>query len=154
MLIALKMAALIIILVLVVISDLKEMIIPNSILLIGAGIGIIFAGILPSWSWLLGAVIGAGIFLVMYLALPGMLGEGDIKLVGLIGLYLGWPNIMAVILLSILAGAAISMFLVLIRKATMQSKVPFAPFLGIGAVATIFFQSQIWQFIGYVLYGF
>lgn len=149
--ITIKMAILIIILAMVIVSDLKDMTIPNSIQLAGAVIGLIFVALSPSWSWILGAVIGGGMFLAIYLAMPGALGEGDIYLAALIGLYLGWPNIVPVILISILAGAVICMFLVLIRKATMQSKVPFAPFLGIGAVATIFFQSQIWQFIGYLV---
>jgi prepilin signal peptidase PulO-like enzyme (type II secretory pathway) len=87
----------------------------------------------------------------MYLAMPGMLGEGDIKLAALIGLYLGWPNIVPFIVISILAGAAICILLVLFGKATMKSRVPFAPFLGIGAVTTVLFQAQIWSFIGYML---
>lgn len=147
------MAVLVIVLAMVIIYDLKEMIIPNFILILGAVIAFIFAALLPSWSWILGAVIGGGMFLVIYLVMPGMLGEGDITLAALIGLYLGWPNIVPVILVSILAGAAICLFLVLIRKATLQSKVPFAPFLGIGAVVTIFFQTQVWNLVGYMVNG-
>ncbi len=153
MLTTIKMVILVIILVLVINSDLKKMIIPNKILIIGAVIGIAFAVLSPSWTWIIGALIGGGLFLVIYLVMPGMLGEGDIKLATLIGLYLGWPNIVPVILVSIMAGAVICLFLVLIRKATMQSKVPFAPFLGIGAVATTFFQLQIWVFIGHLVNG-
>lgn len=144
-----KTSILIITLGLVIVSDLKKMVIPNQILIISAILGLVFTVLSPSWSWILGAVIGGCLFLAMYLAMPGMLGEGDIKLVALIGLYLGWPNIVPVILVSIMAGAAICMILVLFGKATMQSKVPFAPFLGIGAVATIFFQPQLWSFIGF-----
>lgn len=150
MITAVKIFILIITLGWVIVSDLRKMIIPNQVLIVSAVFGLIFAVLMPSWSWILGAVIGGSLFLAMYLAMPGMMGEGDVKLAAVIGLYLGWPNIIAVILVSILAGAAICMVLVLIRKATMQSKVPFAPFLGIGAVATVFFQPPIWSFIGYI----
>ncbi len=146
--VAVKMSILIITLGLVIATDLRKLVIPDRILIVSAVLGLVFAVLSPSWSWFLGAVIGGGMFLVMYMVMPGMLGEGDIKLAALIGLYLGWPNIVPVILVSILAGAIICMALVLFGRLTMQSKVPFAPFLGIGAVATIFFQPQIWSFIG------
>ena len=151
---AVKMSILIITLGMVIVSDLRKMIIPNQVLIVNAVFGFVFAFLLPSWSWILGAAFGGGLFLAMYLAMPGMLGEGDIKLVAIIGLYLGWPNIVPFIVISILACSVICLFLVLIRKATMQSKVPFAPFLGIGAVATVLFQTQIWSFIGYMVTGF
>jgi len=148
---AVKMSILIITLGLVIVSDLRKMIIPNQVLIVSAVFGLVFAVLLPSWSWIIGAAFGGGLFLAMYLAMPGMLGEGDIKLAALIGLYLGWPNIVPFIVISILAGAAICILLVLFGKATMKSRVPFAPFLGIGAVTTVLFQAQIWSFVGYML---
>ena len=131
----------------VIVSDLKKMVIPDQVLIVSAVFGLVFAVLLPSWSWIIGAAFGGGLFLAMYLAMPSMLGEGDIKLAALIGLYLGWPNIVPFIVISILACSVICLFLVLIRKATMQTKVPFAPFLGIGAVATVLFQAQRWSFM-------
>lgn len=151
MLAAVKISILIITLGFVIVSDLRKMVIPNRVLIVSAVLGLAFAVLSPSWSWVLGAVIGGCLFLVMYLAMPGMQGEGDIKLAALIGLYLGWPNIIPVIVISILACAVICILLVLFGKLTMQSKVPFAPFLGIGAVATILFQAQIWILIGHMV---
>ena len=147
MIAAVKLSVLIITMGIVIVSDLKKMVIPDQVLIVSAVFGLVFAVLLPSWSWIIGAAFGGGLFLAMYLAMPGMLGEGDIKLAALIGLYLGWPNIVPFIVISILACSVICLFLVLIRKATMQTKVPFAPFLGIGAVATVLFQAQIWSFM-------
>ena len=57
------------------------------------------------------------------------MGYGDAYLGLLAGLVVGWPNIWGALMLSFIIGALISVGLIAVRKKTMKSQVPFAPFL-------------------------
>ena len=67
-------------------------------------------------SSLLGGVFGLGLFMLVYLLSRGHLGMGDVKLAGLIGLMLGYPSVISVLMLGIILGAvaAIGLLVVLV----------------------------------------
>ncbi|MBG6224176.1 leader peptidase (prepilin peptidase)/N-methyltransferase [Arthrobacter sp. CAN_A2] len=108
---------------------------PAAILLLGAAAGT--AGDWQRIPWMLG---GGAVLLVAFAALhllhPRGLGLGDVKLAGLLGLYLGfagrdelwWGPFLAVVL-----GGTWSLMLLAVRRATLHSSVAFGPFLIAGA---------------------
>ncbi len=93
--------------------------------------------------------IGAGIlasafFFAIYACSKGKwMGFGDVKLALLMGLALGFPNIIAALFFAFVIGAAISLFLVFFRKKQWKSEVPFAPFLVLGTFLALFFGARI-----------
>ena len=71
------------------------------------------------------------------------MGIGDIKLAFLMGLLLGFPNILVALFFSFLIGAIIGIGLILAKRKTMKSEVPFGPFLVIGTFIALFWGQQI-----------
>jgi leader peptidase (prepilin peptidase)/N-methyltransferase len=74
--------------------------------------------------------------------LDDALGFGDVNLAGVIGLALGWPLILAGLTFAILAGGAISLLIVIsmliAKKYTAGTAIPYAPFLILGAVIILY----------------
>ena len=67
------------------------------------------------------------------------MGVGDIKLAFLMGLILGWPNILVALFFAFLSGATIGVGLVLARRKSFKSEVPFGPFLVAGTIVAMFY---------------
>lgn len=138
-----------IILVILTFVDIKAQIIPNELNFIGFLVGIVIAYIvavkdmLLSFDLLLGMITGAGIFILIALfALvvyrkEGM-GIGDIKLMGMLGLFLGVYNIIQVFIISFLVGAIISIFLLVAKIKKSTDYIPFGPFIVIATIFTMF----------------
>ena len=76
------------------------------------------------------------------------MGMGDAYLVILLGLILGWPEILLALFLSFFAGSFYGIIMLINKKKKMKSQVPFAPFLVLGTLATLFFYEPItnWYF--------
>jgi leader peptidase (prepilin peptidase)/N-methyltransferase len=78
------------------------------------------------------------------------MGGGDIKLAGVLGLYLGWPNILITLFLSFIIGAVVGLIWVALKKQSLKSALPFGPFLSIATVIVMLWGAQIlawyWQF--------
>jgi prepilin signal peptidase PulO-like enzyme (type II secretory pathway) len=90
------------------------------------------------------AFAAATVFLIIVLATRGKgMGVGDVKLVFFMGLVLGWPGIYLALLLSFFSGALIGIGLMLAKKKTMKSEVPFGPFLVFGTLAAVFWAEEI-----------
>ena len=71
------------------------------------------------------------------------MGWGDFKLVGALGLILGWPDILMVLFLAFIIGAIFSVILLIGKKKKIKEAVPFGPFLVVAASLTFFFGYQI-----------
>lgn len=71
------------------------------------------------------------------------MGSGDIPLVFLLGLFLGWPYSLLAIFLAFLLGATVSIVLLFFRKKTFGQTVPFAPFLILGSIIVLYWGNQI-----------
>jgi leader peptidase (prepilin peptidase)/N-methyltransferase len=103
-----------------------------------------FSAIFPSFqsivvNHIFGAVVALLFFLAIFIFSGGRaMGMGDVKLIGALGLLFGWPDIVPIILLSFIIGAAVSVFLIASGKKKMTDKVSFGPFIVI-ATAIIFF---------------
>lgn len=159
------MAAVIFVAALIVISfiDLEMRIVPDVISLPGIVVGLLFSVVgrylihdpselIPSpLSALLGILLGGGFLLALawaYEAFTGVegMGGGDIKLLAMIGAFLGWPSIPVTLFLSSLSGSVIGLTAMLIKGVGRRYALPFAPFLCLGALLYLFFGRQLIDF--------
>ena len=67
------------------------------------------------------------------------MGGGDIKLLAMIGAWLGWTAIVFIVLISSLAGAIVGIPFLLMAGKGFRVRIPFGPFLSLGAMACLFF---------------
>jgi leader peptidase (prepilin peptidase)/N-methyltransferase len=143
-------------LVVVTFIDLEHQIIPDFISLPGIVVGFAFSFLLPWLGWknsLIGIVAGGGsLLLVAYgyqlLTKKEGMGGGDIKLLAMMGAFLGWRSIPFIIFTSSLFGSVVGISMMLARKKDSQLPIPFGPFLAVGAILFIFFGRQLiaWYF--------
>jgi leader peptidase (prepilin peptidase)/N-methyltransferase len=94
-------------------------------------------------SCLLGGLVGFVIFLLLSIITRGGMGEGDVKMVGLIGLIVGYPLVFVPILLAIVLGGIVALLLILFKLKSRKQSIAFGPFLAIGAMATILWGNEI-----------
>ncbi len=91
-------------------------------------------------SLFLGGVVGGGLIAAFaYLTKERAMGWGDAILAFFIGLILGWPDILIALILSFLSGGLISLILIILKRKTFKSYIPFAPFLSLGALLVMLF---------------
>lgn len=134
--------------VLLGVVDLRHRLLPNRVVLPSYGVGgaalLVAAAAGGEWAALLRAGLGGAAlfaaFLVLALISPSGLGMGDVKLAGLLGLYLGWLGWPAV-LLGAVAGfvvqAAIALVLLATRRIGLRGELPFGPAMLLGAALAI-----------------
>ncbi len=132
--------------IIIFVYDLKFYLIPDSVLFPAIIITFIWRlfAITALPNYLLAALIAAGFFLFIFLISKGKwMGFGDVKLAILLGLLLGFPNILAGLFLSFLFGAIIGTGLIFLKKKGMKSEMPFAPFLILGTFVALLWGNQI-----------
>ncbi|MDO8504370.1 MAG: prepilin peptidase [Candidatus Liptonbacteria bacterium] len=96
---------------------------------------------------LFGVAVGAAFFGLLILITRGRgMGFGDLKLSLGLGLIFGWPDVLLVIGFAFIIGALIGGFLLLARRETMKSSLPFVPFLALGAVLVFFYGYKLTDF--------
>ena len=122
---------------------------PDALILPSYPVALVFLGlaslVLPGGghrflSALAGMVLAGTVFLIQVLVYPSGLGWGDVKLSGLLGLYLGWLGVSALVgglFLGYLLAAATGLTLMAARRATRKSHVAFGPFLLAGTLAAV-----------------
>jgi leader peptidase (prepilin peptidase)/N-methyltransferase len=121
--------------------DLDTRLLPNRITLPAAVAAIVLGTVLdPSGEVerLIACVAGGGFFLLAALAYPRGMGIGDVKLAGVLGLFLG-REVAAALLVGLLAGV-LAGIVIIARKGTQEgrkTKVPFGPFLALGGVVAL-----------------
>lgn len=101
--------------VIVTVADLKYMLIPNKVLLFFLPLLLILVLLFPEgpiWHHLLGAVLGGG-GLIPFVLLGGM-GAGDVKLFALLGLVIGFPNVILAFFVACLLGSVVGGLLMLL----------------------------------------
>ena len=95
---------------------------------------------------LLAALAAAGFFLFLIVVTRGKgMGWGDVKLVGLMGLFLGFPGLVIALILAFLTGATTGVILVLLRKKRLVDQIAFGPFLAGATWISFFWGQKIWQ---------
>ena len=133
----------------ILVADFKYFIIPDVTLLVMGLVGLFALTTLPFQDvkiHLLSAVLSFVGFLFLYLFTKrkGM-GFGDVKLAGVMGLLLGFPNIIIALYTAFLTGAMVGVILMIVGKAKMKTKVPFGPFLIIGMVVSFVYGLPIYN---------
>jgi len=117
--------------------DLEHRILPNRIVLPAAVFGIVAAAVVHPGELpelLLAGAAGFTALLLIALAKPGGMMMGDVKLAGVMGLYLGLALVPA-LLVAFLAGSLVGVGLMAVRgMAARKEAVPFGPFLALGAM--------------------
>jgi leader peptidase (prepilin peptidase) / N-methyltransferase len=127
--------------IVLLVIDLQHQILPNEITLPGIGIGLaasVVAG--PGWrDALIGAVAGGGILWLVawgYQRVRGHegLGFGDVKMLAMIGAFLGWKPMLLTLVGASFLGSMTAGVLLVARRADWQSKLPLGTFLAIVAI--------------------
>lgn len=133
--------------------DLKLQIIPNRLTLTIFELGLIFtflgvilnvnAGINLFINNILGMFVGAGIFLLITLiggiiAGKEAMGFGDVKLMGALGLFFGWVDIIIISILAFLFAAIVSIGILILRRKKINEYIPFGPFIVVGSFICIY----------------
>ena len=136
--------------------DLEHHLLPNTITLPGIVVGLAFSvftepGWLPS---LIGILVGGGVLYAIAEAYYRLrheegLGMGDVKMLAMIGAFLGWKLTLVTLMMASFAGSAVGLALIALRRGSMKYALPFGTFLAMGAVlAAIFGPSFLDWYLG------
>lgn len=136
--------------------DLDTRRLPNSIVLpsylVAGGLLTVAAWLSDSWPSLLRAAIAMAALYAFYFLLrivrPGGMGGGDVKLAGLVGIYLGWISWSAVVVggfAAFLIGGIVGVALIIMRKAGRKTAIPFGPYMLLGAWTGVFAGDAVGQ---------
>jgi len=129
---------------------------PNVITLPGIVVGLVFSLFTPPGivASLIGAAVGAGILLAVrwiWRKLRGVdaMGLGDVKMLAMIGAFLGWRQIWVVLFVASLTGATVGVLLTMRQGRSMQTRLPFGTFLAIAAyIASIVGERLLSWYLG------
>jgi leader peptidase (prepilin peptidase) / N-methyltransferase len=142
-------------LIVITFIDLRHQIIPDVISLPGIPVFFLLAVLfmnLTVWESLLGILIGGGcLFAIAFLyeiitKREGM-GGGDIKLLAMLGAFLGWKSLFFILFVSSLLGAVVGVSAMIMKGQDMKYAVPFGPSLSIAAVAYLFVGADVMNFL-------
>ncbi len=124
--------------------DIKYMIIPDSLNVVGAVIGAIIIIYDSSliWDKFIGFAVGFSIFSVLAF-FTGAMGGGDIKLMTTLGLIFGVKGILFITVFSFFIGALVCAGLIALKIKSMKDKIPFGPFICMAALLYIFCGNEI-----------
>ena len=134
--------------------DLDHRIIPDVISLPGIVVGLAVSFVSPlvtPLGALLGVLAGGGVLLGIatgYEMLRGRegMGGGDVKLLAMIGAFLGWQSVFVTLMVASLIGSIIGVGLMIYQRADTKLAIPFGPFLAGGALVSLFFGDRILAF--------
>lgn len=145
------------VLIIITFIDIDHQIIPDVLSLPGIPIFFLAAVFIVGLPWLealIGLLVGGGLLLTIAFVYELLtkregMGGGDIKLLALLGGFLGWKSLIFILLFSSISGAVIGGAAMLIKKQDAKYAVPFGPFLSAAAVAYIFWGDLFMRFLIY-----
>ena len=131
--------------------DSDHLIIPDAITLPGIIFGVLCSlWILPVGlvNSLIGVIVGGGVLLAMAWISPFLfgkegLGGGDIKLLAMVGAFLGWQLALATLMIASILGALVGVGLMAVSAMKRGQYMPFGPYLALGAVISLLFGPEI-----------
>jgi leader peptidase (prepilin peptidase) / N-methyltransferase len=132
--------------IIISVSDLTYMIIPDKVLLVFAGIFAVERLIYPLspwWDSITGAAVGFLLLLLIAFASSGGMGGGDIKLFALIGLVVGFKTLLLSFFFSTFFGAFFGIIALLLGIVKRKQPIPFGPFIGLGTLTAYFFGEDL-----------
>jgi leader peptidase (prepilin peptidase) / N-methyltransferase len=136
-------------LMIILVSDLAYMIIPDKVLIVFSILLIIEKIFIPQNSWAF-SISGAavGFFLLLFLAVisKGGMGGGDIKLFAVIGFVLGPKLVLLAFFLASLFGALIGIIGMLLKQFKKRKPIPFGPYIVLGTLIAYFYGLELLDF--------
>jgi leader peptidase (prepilin peptidase)/N-methyltransferase len=140
-------------LIIITMIDLDTMEIPDVLSLPGIVLGFALSFLTPGllwWQSLVGIIAGGGIFYLIAVGFERVrhkegLGGGDIKLLAMIGAFIGWRGVAFTILASSISGTIIAIPLMWRSGKSLGSELPFGPFLALGAVSYVFWGELLYH---------
>jgi leader peptidase (prepilin peptidase) / N-methyltransferase len=139
--------AFVLLLVPIAFIDLDHRIIPNKLTLLGAAVGIVLVAVFETDDILEHVIAAVAAFLFLFvaaIAYPAGMGMGDVKLAGVMGIFLG-RNVAPAMLIALLAGTIVGVAIIA-RKGAQEGRktaVPFGPFLALGSVIALYVGDDI-----------
>lgn len=128
------------------VTDLQYMLIPNKILLFFLPLFIIMRFINPLIPWhqsITGAIGGFGLVAIIILVSKGGMGAGDMKLFGVLGIVLGLYSVLLTFFLAAFFGAVIGGILMLFKIIGRRQPIPFGPYIVMATIVTYFYGKPI-----------
>lgn len=123
-------------------KDMQNKTIPNDLVIFALAVGVLMAvlrfsisGVINSLAALL--IAGGSLWLVSFFSKGGV-GMGDVKLMGCVGLLLGFENTVSIMILSVIASGLAGIIMLITKKLDRKSYMPFAPFIFIGTILAAF----------------
>ena len=128
------------------IFDLKHKLVPDQAVIPAIVVAFVWnmLGGMPLNSLLIGIAVGGGFFFLQYVISKGKwIGDGDIRIGLMMGAMLGWPGVLPAIFISYILGSVISVLLLLTKKASWKTAVPFGTFLTVGTLIILLWGNEI-----------
>jgi len=130
--------------------DLEHHLLPDAITLPGIAAGLVASLFLPPGlrDALIGMLAGGGVLWAIgeayyrYAGQEGM-GGGDVKMLAMVGAFLGWQQVLITLVFSSITGSVIGLLVIAVKRGTMKYALPFGTFLAIGAVVASLFGERI-----------
>lgn len=144
-------AALVSALIVVTGTDLSHTMIPDAVTLPGIVVGLVCAAlILPIGlvDSLLGVALGGGILWLLAWISPYVFGKegmggGDIKLMAMVGAFLGWQPVLLAIMIGSFLGSLVGVGLIAAGILRREQYIPFGPFLAVGSILALLFHQPL-----------
>ena len=136
------------ILIVVAVVDIKFSLVPTTFVFAGAIVALFYSYFnLTSQEFVVNvfvaAVLAVALLLVVVLTRGRGMGSGDIPLVFLISLFLGWPKSAVAIFAAFVLGAVVALSLIIAGRKKFGQTIPFAPFLVTGTILALFWGTQL-----------
>ncbi len=137
--------------------DIDFQIIPDKITIPGIFIGLITGSlflpdpfmrysVLGFKSSIIGFTIGGTIYYAIAVISKGGMGGGDIKMMAMVGSFMGWKSVLLTTFIGSLTGSLFGLFLIIFKGKGRKTKVPFGPFLALGTLITLFYGQELLDF--------
>ncbi|GAB4415376.1 MAG: A24 family peptidase [Thermodesulfovibrionales bacterium] len=134
--------------------DLDFQIIPDAITLPGIPVGLITGALLLPDPFarnsvlgfkeaIIGIMTGGGLFYIIAVLSRGGMGGGDIKMMAMVGAFMGWKAVLLTTFSGSLLGSIVGIFLMAFKGKGRKTRIPFGPFLSSGAIITLFYGQEI-----------
>jgi leader peptidase (prepilin peptidase)/N-methyltransferase len=137
-------------LLLILVTDLEHQLILNVIIYPLAACVLAINALTPEMAFTPGflnglAGGGAGLVLFMLIVLfsRGGMGLGDVKMAGLMGFMLGFPNVFVGIFLAVVTGGIVAVVVLMLKRKNRKQAIPFGPFLSLGTMAALLWGQNI-----------
>ena len=89
--------------------------------------------------------IGLVLFLALFLAFRGGMGMGDVKLAGVVGVWVGTQGLGVALFVTAISGGIVGVFLLVTGIRDRRDPVPYGPFLALGGMTTLLWSHGLWE---------